>query len=70
MEDKGPKGKLYLQDLLYKLLKAQRWLAAFICFNVKFSRGNTGGFFFLSFSFFSFCKNVMFCVDKIKLQEP
>lgn len=57
MEDKGPKGKLYLQDLLYKLLKAQRWLAAFICFNVKFSRGNTGGFFFLSFSlFFLFAK--------------
>lgn len=44
MEDKGAKGKLYLQDLLYKLLKpGGGWLAAFKCFNVKFSRGNAGG---------------------------
>lgn len=50
----------------------QRWLAALICFNVKFTKGKAGGCVCVCMCMrvcVRMCKNVMFYLDKIKLQE-
>ena len=54
----------------------QRWLAALICFNVKFTKGRAGGCMCVCVCVcmcmrvcVRMCKNVMFYLDKIKLQE-